>query len=40
MFLFYGPRILLLAAVLPAIYLLIKVYQLDRMEREPVDLIV
>lgn len=40
MFLFYGPRILLLAAVLPAIYLLIKVYQLDHMEREPVDLIV
>lgn len=40
MFLFYGPRILLFAAVVPAIFLLIKVYQLDRMEREPLDLII
>lgn len=40
MFLFYGPRILLFAAVVPAILLLIKVYQLDRMEREPIDLII
>lgn len=40
MFLFYGPRVLLMAAVLPAIFLLVKVYQLDRMDREPMDLIV
>lgn len=37
--LYYASRILILAAVLPAIFLLIKVYQADKMEKEPLGLI-
>lgn len=41
MFYFLGfNRILIIAAVLPAIILLVKVYQADRLEREPLGLLV
>ncbi len=41
MFYFLGfNRILIVAAILPAIILLLKVYQADRLEREPVGLLV
>ena len=33
-------RLLFLAAVLPAVFLMVQVYKLDRKEREPVDLLV
>lgn len=38
-FLYYFDRILILAAIVPAIFLLVKIYQADRSEKEPPQLL-
>ena len=39
MFFLYFDRILILAAIVPAIFLLVKIYQADRSEKEPPQLL-